>query len=379
MVGKEIIIATLLAESGETGVQTHFSLFSDYLRESGHRVEIITPFSAPKCIVYPVFGLRKVIDLCSSAASVVWYRFWHYATLRFALRRRLALSPDAVVYAQCPLSAKAAIESRGYSGQKVIMAVHFNISQADEWADKGMIKSGGKVYCQVKKTEKVILPRLDGIVYVSKFMKEKLEERLPMLCTVPTTIIPNFLNREWVNFQERQKFRLVTVGTLEPRKNQSYLLHIIAAANSLGVRFTLTVIGDGPERINLQRLAVELGITEQVNFIGFRADAIELLSEHWVYVHSAIMENLPLTVIEAMCCGLPFFVPRVGGIPEMFDDGVEGFFWPLDKPESCASKLIALANDDVAYTIMSHAAYARYQKDFTTDSNAYKLVEFLNN
>ena len=85
-----VIVATLLAERGETGVQSHFNAFRRYLNEKGGEVDVVTPFRAPAVLVYPIFGLRKVIDLVSGGLSVWWYRHWHYILLEVRIAPSLA-------------------------------------------------------------------------------------------------------------------------------------------------------------------------------------------------------------------------------------------------------------------------------------------------
>ena len=140
---RPIIFATLLHEQGETGVQTHMGVFREYLEGKGREVRILTPFSSPRTLVYPVFAVRRLIDPVSGPLSVWWYRYWHYRFLRLALSRELGDGRPKIVYAQCPLSAKAAMEARSCPEQRIVMAVHLNLSQALEWAEKGKIREKG--------------------------------------------------------------------------------------------------------------------------------------------------------------------------------------------------------------------------------------------
>jgi hypothetical protein len=142
-VAAKIIIATILRERGGTGVQSHFNTFRSFLQRVRREVCVITPFRLSPLLVYPIFGVRKIIDPFSGVASVRWYRYWHYLLLKLALRRELADGQPAMIYAQCPLSAKAALEVRDPRRHQVVLVAHFNISQAYEWAEKGKLKPGG--------------------------------------------------------------------------------------------------------------------------------------------------------------------------------------------------------------------------------------------
>ena len=373
----KIIIATLLSKGGQTGVQTHFNAFKNFLSERGHKVCLITPFSYSKLLVFPVFGLRRLIDRFSGPMSVWWYRYWHYFFLKLALKKNLRNDNPLIIYAQCPLSAKAAIEARSTANHKIIMVVHFNISQADEWAEKGKIKIGGLLYSQIKQIEQSVLPKLDGIVYVSQFMKRALLAACPEIAHVHSAVIPNFCEQIQTSGSLNITSDIVSVGTLEPRKNQAYLLQVVAEAKKLGNHYSLTLIGDGPDRGKLELLANTLEITNQVNFMGFQKNAAQFLAGHRVYAHSAMIENLPIVLIEAMASALPLLAGSSGGIPEIFSDGVEGFFWPLDNPAEGARKLICLVEDDDLYRKMSQAAVSRFAGTFSTYEVANRLLAFL--
>src|SRR5205823_7350674 len=131
-----LIIATILREKGITGVHTHFRQLYRYLEDKGKPPDLVTPFSWGRPLIKPVFGVRYVLEHCSGSANVWWYRHWHGVFLYQALRRRLAAVDDCVIYARCPVSARSALRARRGPHQRVVMAVHFRISQADEWADK---------------------------------------------------------------------------------------------------------------------------------------------------------------------------------------------------------------------------------------------------
>ncbi|WP_434130533.1 glycosyltransferase family 4 protein [Methylocaldum sp. GT1BB] len=373
----EIVIATLLHPVGETGVQTHFNNFRSYLNQQGVLVNTITPFSYAKTFVYPVFSIRRFIDPFYGPLSVWWYRYWHYFFLRLALRSFLASRKDTVIYAQCPLSAKAALEARLDSSQKVVMIVHFNVSQAEEWRSKGKIKAGDWIYKDIYNIERQILPKVDGLVYISQWMKSVLERDIPDLQKVASLLSPNFCERRMSSSAQLAIYDLINIGTLEPRKNQAFLLEVLAEAKRLGREFSLTLIGDGPDRGKLQQLAVTLDIVPQVRFLGYRKDAADLLPQHRCYVHSALVESFGIVLIEAMACGLPVVAGAVGGIPELYTDGVEGFFWALDDSKAAAVRLIQLLDDRDRCADMGAAAIRRYLHSYTTEAVAAGLLNFL--
>ncbi len=373
-----VIVATIMRPEGETGVQTHFNAFAAYLAARGDHCRVVTPFDLPRALVVPTFGVRRVLDRLSGPASVWWYRFWHALLLWAALRLRLR--GDEVIYAQCPLSAAAALRARRSAQQRVCMVVHFNVSQADEWAEKGKIAPGGTLYRGIQALEAQVLPRLDALVYVSAFMRERLQERIPALAQVPSAVIPNFVRAPQAESQPmdaRQAADLISIGTLEPRKNQAYLLRVLAAAKASGRQYSLTLVGDGPDRATLEGLCARLGLAGQVRFLGRVLHAASLLETHRVYAHAARMESQGIVLLEALSYGLPLLAAPVGGIPEVFSDGVEGFFWPLDDAEAAARYLIELLEDDTLRARMSANARSRFREAFDEPKVAGRLAAFL--
>jgi glycosyltransferase involved in cell wall biosynthesis len=103
------------------------------------------------------------------------------------------------------------------------------------------------------------------------------------------------------------------------------------------------VVGDGPERGRLQSLASELGIADRIFFLGARANAEmpALLSSADLAVFPSLMEATSVAALECMSCGLPVAASRVGGLPEIIDDGVGALFETND-PASLARVVVNL-------------------------------------
>ncbi|MFA7667674.1 MAG: glycosyltransferase, partial [Burkholderiaceae bacterium] len=311
------------------------------------------------------------------------------ALLRSVLADRLADGAPCTLYAQCPVSAAAALTARTSPLQKVVMAVHFNVSQADEWAQSGRIPDHGHDFYAIRAFEARWLPQVDALVFVSRFMRDVLLERLPMLDRVPHAIVPNFvadpgeptlvgaIGSVAAGPGEAFDADLVSIGTLEPRKNQAAQLEIVAAAGRTGTPLTLTIIGDGPDRAMLEARAAELGITDVVRFTGYVADAARLLARHRALLHTAHIENLPIAPIEALAAGRPVLAVPTGGTGELFDDGIEGLALPADDPAAAADRIVQLLADPARMAAMGRAARARHAARHAPGRVARELIDFL--
>jgi glycosyltransferase involved in cell wall biosynthesis len=377
-----ILVAMLLQERGTTGVQTHVRNLRDWLAAQGRPAELVTPFDAPgpiRLLLYAFIAIRRVFEFAWPAAAVVLYRTGHAWCLRWALRWRLPRMSAAVVYAQCPVSASVALAMPARVRPPVVLVVHFNETQADEWADKRMISRGGWVYRRIRAFEASVLPAVDGLVFVSRYMQHKLGSRHPACTAIRQAVIPNFVVRPPVPTGHWAYLRadLVSIGTLEPRKNQAYLLAVLAAARQRGQLLTLTLVGHGPDETALKRRAEELGVSSQVRFVGFVPQAAALIHGHLAVVHAARLENLPLALIEAMACGKPAFALPVGGIPELLTDGLNGRHLPDGDPDAAADILCATLRDPVALASMGAAASARFEAQYLASRVAHRLEAFI--
>ncbi|MFC9692432.1 glycosyltransferase family 4 protein [Kribbella sp. NPDC056951] len=373
---REVVIATLMRLEGPSGLQSHVRTFDAYLRAESEPVSVVSPFAARSPFVLPIFAARIGIRRISRPAGIRWHEYWHARYLEAALRRHLASRPDAVIYAQCPISAGVALRVR--TTQSVVMVAHLNISQADEWADKGEIPRDGTLFRSIQQHETDVLSKLDGIVYVSSFNKSQLEARIPALHNVPSAVFPNPVpDSPRPAVAPSPVADLVTIGGLEPRKNHTHLLRILGAAAARGHRYTLSIVGDGPERAALQKQATELGIADQIRFLGYQSDPRPIVRQHRVYCHTATMESFGIVLVEAMAEGLPVITAPVGGIPDVVHPGTEGLFWPLDDADAAAEILINLMEDPATLTRLAAAARTTFQQNFAADVVGRQLHTFL--
>jgi glycosyltransferase involved in cell wall biosynthesis len=372
-----LVIATLHRPHGSTGVQTHVRELLQYLERRGQAATLLTPFSWGGPLRVPVFGPRLVLSRLSRPAGVVWHRHWHEVFLRKALRKHLGTLDDCIIYAQGPLAARAALSARRGPHQRVVMAIHFRVSQADEYVESRQIKQDGWVFHRIRQVEREVIPRLDGAVSVTKWARDALVEWLPPAADVPYAIVSNFVYRQNAEVSSEPLGDLVTMGRLEPVKNHGFLLEALAEAKQRGRRYTMDIYGEGECRTDLERMAAALGLEGQVRFRGFRSDVRTLLPRYRAYVHAAYSESSSLAIMESMAAGLPVLAGQLEPLAELCDDGVEARFFPLADPAQAAAVVIDLLECEPARVQMSRAARARFDRDFDADVIAPQLMSFL--
>ena len=377
--GIKVLIANTLRPHGETGVQTYMNSLVAALLEAGYDAEVVTPYDVSPLIYIPVFAVRRFITPFSRKTGVWWHRNFHQALLRQALSRKLVNGRPTIIYAQCPVSAKAALDVRDPSCHTLALAVHFNRSQASEWRDQGLISENDWVWRSVVRLEEEVLPMADRLLYTSKFMQLHMEKRFPELQKVPAIAGINFMGLPTKkHFDKSNKKRdLVSIGSLEHRKNQVFLLQVLRLAKEMGHSYSLTIVGDGPDMHKLKEEATRLGVASQVDFAGKVPDVLAYLRNHRLLVHAAKTESFGLVLIEAMAHAMPVIAAPVGGIPEVFSDGVGGRYWSLDNPEDAATILVNILENEALLARMSCDAYNHFVSHHETAITFPKVRDFL--
>jgi glycosyltransferase involved in cell wall biosynthesis len=367
---RPIYVATVMRVEGDTGVQTHVNTFIEWAQRARLPVRLVTPFQLAAAVRYPLLGIGRLVKPFNRGLWMWWYRRSRFWALRHRLMSHLERTRPAVVYAQDPLSARAALDARdsGYPIE-VAMIVHFNVSHATELAEKGDIPVDGRVFREISELERDAMREVDRLIFPSQFVAQAVA-----LSTAATRAraycVSNFVRepaRPASASPTAPHGDLISIGTLESRKNYEFLLHVVANSHALGFPCRLTIVGDGPDKHRLQKLARNLHIAEHVTFAGYVRNAATLLSRHAVYVHAARLENLPMVILEALAAGKPVCAAAVGGIPEVITDGEEGFYWKLDDPAAAARRLVRLLSDPDLYARMSLAARARHRHHFSVD------------
>jgi glycosyltransferase involved in cell wall biosynthesis len=160
--------------------------------------------------------------------------------------------------------------------------------------------------------------------------------------------------------------RLVAVfSRLNPMKGVEYFLDaaIILAERFPDVRFL--VAGDGGSRKELEDRACRLGLGPRIVFAGFRSDVRELLSEAAISVLPSLSEGTSNTLLESMAAGIPVIATRVGGNPEVIEDGVSGLLVPPRDSAAIAAAMIRLLEDEDLALRLGQAGMRRVSELFS--------------
>lgn len=157
------------------------------------------------------------------------------------------------------------------------------------------------------------------------------------------------------------------VGALRAQKAYDVLIRAAAELRHTHPGIRVLIAGDGTEEARLQALIRELGLQEVVLLLGPRLDVADVLATLDVAVSSSRYEGSPLAMMEYMQAGLPIVATRVGGVPDLIEDGVHGLLVEPGSSAALAGAIRSLLNDRSRAAAMGLRARARQRSEFDLD------------
>jgi N-acetyl-alpha-D-glucosaminyl L-malate synthase BshA len=205
----------------------------------------------------------------------------------------------------------------------------------------------------------------DGVTAISNYLRDRTREAFNIQGEIE--VIRNFVNCDvYVRVPTRlaamrpryasdEEKLLVHLSNFRPVKRILDVVAVFArVAKALPAR--LMMIGDGPDRSAAEHLALSLGVADRIRFLGKQDNVNELLPLADLMLMPSEMESFGLAALEAMACSVPSIATRVGGVPELIDDGANGLLFPLGDVEAMADAAIALLRDQPRLHAMAAAA-----------------------
>lgn len=172
-----------------------------------------------------------------------------------------------------------------------------------------------------------------------------------------------------------QDAQVLVVGRLSPEKGFDLMLRAAARLRSQGKIGHLTIAGDGALRAELTALAASLGITDAVTFAGFVDNMDALYASHDMLVLSSRTEGLPMTLLEAIAQRLPVVATRVGGMPDVLDDGVGGVLVPPENVDALADGIASVVDNPEAARARADTAWQRARTRYGVESMARQYID----
>lgn len=200
----------------------------------------------------------------------------------------------------------------------------------------------------------------------------------------PIHMIPNFIDFERFNKKPRQHFK-----DLIAPNNERIIVHtsnfrkvkrvedVVRIFNIIQQKIPakLLLIGDGPERSNIEKVCRELSVCNKVTYLGKQEAIEEILSICDLFILPSESESFGLSALEAMACEVPVISTNAGGLPEVNVDGVTGFLSDIGNYEEMAANALSLLeNDELLLKFRKNALEQAKKFDLNTVLDQYAAV-----
>jgi N-acetyl-alpha-D-glucosaminyl L-malate synthase BshA len=210
------------------------------------------------------------------------------------------------------------------------------------------------------------LLKSDAVTAVSRHLAEETRRILCNDCRIQ--VIHNFIDTDRYRpgpcaetrsrIAEPDEAVVVHLSNFRPVKRPIAVVRVFAGI-ARRVPARLLLVGDGPELPRAEAEAEALGVRERVSVLGQRGEIERLLPCADLLLLPSETESFGLAALEAMACGVPPLASRIGGLPEVIEDGVSGMLCPVGAVEEMADRAVALLTDPKAHRAMSAAARER--------------------
>jgi len=197
------------------------------------------------------------------------------------------------------------------------------------------------------------LQQSDGVTAVSKFLKQATIETFDF---DDVEVIPNFICGCHYRRQSESPLRtelvrdgeklLVHVSNFRAVKRPQDCVEILAKVKKEGAKTRLVMVGDGPERSAIYYRAEQLGVKDEVLFVGKQANIADYLGVADIFLLPSELESFGLAALEALACEVPVVATRIGGIPEVVTEGETGYLSDVGDTAKMAADTMRLLTDE---------------------------------
>ncbi|WMW66237.1 glycosyltransferase family 4 protein [Nitratidesulfovibrio liaohensis] len=274
----------------------------------------------------------------------------------------------------------AMLESHGYKSHVVCACLHLLTGLPWVAFVHGWTAESWKIRAY-RVLDQLVLPLATRVVAVS----ESLGNQLWAGARRRMVVIPNAADPEEFDGTPGRNIRKEcgipedavvagVVGRLSPEKGQLHFLRALALARGRQPALQGILAGDGPDAMSLREEARRLGLNGSVHFLGHVGEPLSVYRALDMVVLPSLSEGMPLAALEAMMCSLPVVATRVGGVPEVVQDGRTGALVPAADAERLAEAVTGLADDPALRARYGEAGRERVMECFTPGRRAERIV-----
>ena len=199
----------------------------------------------------------------------------------------------------------------------------------------------------------------DAVTAISNYLRDATRATFCTGCDI--AVIYNFIDADYYRRAPNEALRrsiapagekiVLHISTFRPIKRITDCVEVVARMRELGgPPLKLVMCGDGPERADAQTLAERLGVADCVNFVGKKpqSDILDYLSVADLFLLPSQSESFGLSALEAMACEVPVIATRVGGVPEVVEEGGCGYLFEVGDVNGMAEAANRVLGDDRA-------------------------------
>ncbi len=238
---------------------------------------------------------------------------------------------------------------------------------------KGYFEPPRDFYLRAKSAKMVITTTS----YNRSYLERKIGIPYDKIAVIPPAIDPT---RFYPLRRQSSGTRIVlNVARLDREKGHDILLKACLCLKKQKIPFECNIIGEGSERDNLLRLVRSLGLESHVHLLGAKtnAEVLQYYQEASVYVNPSFLEALGVAAMEAMACGVPVVASKVGGVPELVEDGRTGFLVEFGHHQELARKVALLLGNAELRNRMGREARSKIIETYDIDKQVRKLAQTL--
>ena len=215
----------------------------------------------------------------------------------------------------------------------------------------------------------------DGVTAVSQYLKEETLSCCDINAEIE--VIPNFIDTDRFRPLKKDHFKqalcphgeklIVHVSNFRPVKRTVEVVEVFHRLHSEGIGIKLLLVGDGPDRVPTEHRARELGVIDDIRFLGKQEPIEEILAIADIFLMPSGSETFGLAALEAMACRVPVIATNIGGLPELIIDGETGFLCDVGDIDAFTDKARLLLQDEELRQRLAEASRKRAAECFDTD------------
>ena len=330
-------------------------------REIIEDIEVLRPMYLPESL--------ETLQKEDGGITVAWQKhpITRLALIPFIIAQAIAIirySKDCdIIHANWTLSAFSTWLSKPIHRKPFIVTVH------------GSDIFRGSSIPVVSTLTRICLNFASHIIAVSS----ALQEALITLGVIPKkiSVVSNAVNLStFYPSQATKQDRILFVGNLAESKGVEYLIKAMPIILQKMKGYRLTIIGDGPQRSELEHLAQLLGLQDSIDFLGSLPQPVvaEWMRKSKLFVLPSIYEGFGIVLLEALASGLPVVGTEVGGIRDIISPEV-GALVPPASPESLANAILDILTNEARYSELQAHTVSYVRNKYTWEAKAQEILE----